>query len=150
MIILQARKILHHKQLVFIARQSPYTKDFSNEVMFSSDTAYARGWVRLAMMNDVIIGFTCVRVKKQTARTKLYFMGVMPDCQRQGVATRLVESLQKWLINEHYTHQTIELSCKRDNIIARQLYLKLGFVIEHSDLDYNYMLRIAPCTTSQT
>lgn len=129
-----------HANILVFARQSPYTKDFGNQIMFSGPAHYAKGWIRVAVDSDTnhIVGFTCRREKIRTPRTKLYFLATDMSCYRLGVAKALVNDLQGALPLDR---GDIELSCAKSNAAARALYLKLGFVVEDEDDEYHFMFR---------
>lgn len=128
-----------HPLICAIARESPYTKDFGNTIMFSGPAHYAKGWIRVAMIQGGhIVGFTCRREKVRVPRTKLYFLGAYSSFRRQGMGSALVCDLQNSIPPGR---GDIELSCARDNLAARALYLKLGFSVERENDDYYYMFR---------
>lgn len=121
--IIRAAVVDEHNALVKIARTSTYTKDFSNRVMFSSDAAYEKGWIRVAIIGrDQIIGFTCVRQKRRPPETMLYFVTVMPEWRSQGAGRLLVEDL---LTNSE--SGKVVLNVAKDNERAIQFYIQEGF-----------------------
>jgi ribosomal protein S18 acetylase RimI-like enzyme len=127
-----------HEAIVLVTKLSPYTKDFSNQMMFSSAVSYAKGWMRVAVSRGEIVGFTCRREKSRVNRTKLYFLGVREDHKRRGIGRALVDDMQQRLPP---AKATIELSCALGNEAARLLYLGLGFRIVEQDETYHYMVR---------
>lgn len=132
MIICPANKEADHKRLCQIARTNPYTKDFSNEMMFSGDDAYAKGWIRKLVGEDnTIVGFTCVRHKARSPETKLYFIVVDPDHHRRGHATRLMDDLHDSARLAGNTH--VRLDVEKVNEEAIQLYMKYGYTSVHGD-----------------
>jgi ribosomal protein S18 acetylase RimI-like enzyme len=121
-----------HKALVALAKTSKYTKDFSNEVMFSSEAAYAKGWIRLAENEDgEPIGFYCVRHKVRAPVTMLYFIVVHPDCRDHGVGELLMEDLEQQARAQCKVGQAyaIHLNVAKDNTGAIRFYERLGFNI---------------------
>lgn len=119
-----------HGALVRIARTSPYTKDFSNAVMFSSPAAYAKGWIRMAIAEtetlDVpssIVGFYCVRHKSRSPETMLYFITVLPEVRTQFVGKLLMDDMKRQSPSRH-----IALNVMKDNR-AVAFYLREGFLI---------------------
>ena len=139
--VIRGAELKDHADIFKIAKVSPYTKDFGNQVMFSSVMAYAKGWIRVIVVSGIIVGFTCIRVKIRKPRTKLYFLGVAPNHRRQGIGKMLVHDLWKTI---PITHASIELSCALANEAAKQLYLALGFTVEAVDERYFYMVGAAP------
>jgi ribosomal protein S18 acetylase RimI-like enzyme len=90
-----ADKKRDHKALLAIAKTSPYTRDFSNEVMFSSENAYSKGWIRMLCLNEEPIGFYCVRHKSQGDReTALYFITVLPGYRSLDAGRHLMDDLK--------------------------------------------------------
>lgn len=114
-----------HKAIYEIAKMSPYTRDFSNQVMFSSEAAYEKGWIRVAALPDGrLVGFSCVRHKTRQPKTMLYFIGVHEEARSLGVGHELLEDLMR-----HSPHRTLELNVALDNVRAQQFYLREGFRI---------------------
>jgi ribosomal protein S18 acetylase RimI-like enzyme len=111
-----------HDRIVRVARRSPYTKDFSNQVMFSSLASYERGWIRVADNNGLIVGFSCIREKVRAPEVVLYFVGVDPAYRRQGIGWGLIKELMR-----HASHRTLVLKCDRHNKEALALYRSRGF-----------------------
>ncbi len=113
-----------HDKLLAIAKTSPYTKDFSNRVMFSSDAAYAKGWIRAAYLNGEPIGFYCVRHKSRDDKeTALYFITVAPSYRDLNVGAILMEDLKAQSPRRH-----IRLNVAKDNR-AKSFYDSHGFVV---------------------
>ncbi len=112
-----------HQVLVVLARQSRYTRDFSNHI-FSGPLAYTKGWIRVAVddCHGVIVGFTCVRHKVREPKTSLYFIVVDGMWKGQGVGSKLLTDL--W----HQTpHDVIHFNCAKDNDEALVFYERRGF-----------------------
>lgn len=119
-----------HKEILKISKQSPYTKDFSNSMMFSSEAAYAKGWIRVAVGDDGIIdGFTCFRVKKREPVTVLYFVGVRMERKRVGLGWWLVQDMMEFSPNKR-----LKLNVAKDNIAARAFYDRHGFWVDGDSL----------------
>lgn len=113
-----------HDEIVKVAKTSKYTRDFSNRVMFSSDAAYEKGWIRVAEEDGKIVGFTCVRHKVRDPKTMLYFVTVLPEYRRKGVAFLLLEETM-----HASPHTTMELNVMKDNEAAISFYNRHGFRI---------------------
>lgn len=113
-----------HNQIVAIAKTSPYTKDFSNRVMFSSDAAYEKGWIKIAIQEAQIVGFTCVRHKVRDPETMLYFITVLPDWRSQGIGELLLDEVMRT-----GPHQLMALNVMKENERAVQFYQRLGFEV---------------------
>ena len=118
-----------HAQLLLLAKRSPYTKDFSNRVMFSSGDAYAKGWIwcasdpRVEPDENPVVGFACVRHKVREPVTMLYFLAVQERWRRRRVGYRLLDNIM-------YAgpHSVMELNVMKEND-AVGFYQKLGFRI---------------------
>lgn len=116
-----------HDAIVKLARQSKFVRDFSSH-MFSSEAAYEKKWIRVAMKGKRIVGFTCVRHKVRAPETVLYFIGVDKDTQREGIGFELMRDLQ-----DQSPHKRIALNVDKTNIEAIGMYTRLGYEIEHGD-----------------
>lgn len=113
-----------HERLVKIASQSPYTKAFSNRMMFSSPDAYAKGWVSAAYDEEGSPrGFACVRVKVREPVTVLYFLAVQQGKRRRGTARGLLDELMA-----RSAHRTLRLGVMKENP-ALGFYRHLGFEV---------------------
>ena len=123
--ITPANKEQDHKALVRFAAKSKYTRDFSNELMFSSEAAYNKGWI-LKCVDDEgnIIGMSCVRHKSREPVTMVYFIIVAESVRGMGIGRKLLKQLVK-----DGPHTTIQLSVMKDNTEAMQFYKRLGFKI---------------------
>lgn len=121
-----------HKELVKIAKSSEYTKDFSNRVMFSNTAAYEKGWIRVAVQLERIVGFTCVRHKARTPETMLYFVTVDPEVRSQGIGEGLLNDVM-----EHGPHRLMALNVMKKNTRAVKFYKRLGFTIAGEAMDGN-------------
>lgn len=128
LLFFRAATLEEHKTLLQIAKQSKYTKDFSNAVMFSSPAAYEKGWIRVCEAVNLdgkrVVGFTCCRVKKRVPEVVLYFVGVDRLAQRLGVGWRLLVDMME---NAPPTHRTLTLNVHKDNRQAIDFYTKHGF-----------------------
>ena len=121
-----------HKGILELSKLSPYTKDFSNRLMFSSDASYGKGWIHVAALikeedgKDVskFIGFTCVRHKIREPVTTLYFIGIHPDWQRWGLGKAMLEKIMR-----AGPHNVMVLNVMKENQSAVQFYQKLHFRI---------------------
>lgn len=115
-----------HAPLLVIAKQSRYTKDFSNQVMFSSPAAYEKGWILRADQEGTAwtkpLGFACVRHKTRVPQTVLYFIGVAKEAKRLGVGRALLEEILRTS-----PHEELVLNVMRENNEARAFYQRLGF-----------------------
>lgn len=123
-----------HKAILQVAKQSPFTKDFSNHI-FSGPALYQRGWIRVldkshSGVDGDIIGFTCVRHKVRAPETVLYFIGVDKAHHRQGVGDTLLADLI-----EQSPHRRIALNVMKTNEQARNFYLKHKFREDGDSLD---------------
>ncbi len=121
--IRQAVKAQDHDTLVKIARKSCYISAFGS-IMFSSDQAYEKGWIRLAEDADGnILGFTCVRHKSRTPETMLYFIMIDPEVESQGVGQALMRDLETQTPHRPYA---LKVELRNERAIA--FYERLGYV----------------------
>lgn len=129
--IVRSATVEDHKALVALAKTSKYTKDFSNRMMFSSDAAYEKGWIRLAEEEDgTIIGFTCVRHKSRFPETMLYFIVVDPEYRSQGIGEILIKDAV-----QHAPTNMMRLNVMKDNTQAKKFYDRLGFTVAGVAID---------------
>lgn len=108
-----------HKELCRIAKQSPYTKDFSN-IIFSGDDCYEQGRIRVLEQGGKLLGFTCFRHRIRDRITVLYFVAVDSLIRGKGFGTILVNDLIK------LADKGVEFKVMKDNP-AYNLYKRLGF-----------------------
>jgi ribosomal protein S18 acetylase RimI-like enzyme len=125
-IIIRPGTLEDHKAILQISKQSKFTKDFSNQVMFSSPAAYEKGWIRVVEEDGRIVGFTCFRVKKRDPEVVLYFVGVDKSQQGNGLGWKLIEDMMAFAPP---THRKLYLNVGKDNEQARSFYEKHGFVV---------------------
>lgn len=112
-----------HNELVKLAKSSKYISAFSS-IMFSSEDAYRKGWIRVARDEcGELLGFTCVRHKVRTPETMLYFVMVDPAFEGSGVGQMLMADLER-----ESPHERIALKVMNDNVRAIALYKKLGYI----------------------
>lgn len=139
--ITEAARDWDHDEIMVIARQSPYTKDFSNRI-YSSEEMYNKDWIGVAYEHDseYIAGFVCVRHLVRRPYTSLYFLGVDKNHKRQGVGTALL----KWVIDET-PHKEIRILVANKNREALRFWKAKGFKkFEKKDENSSlYRLRIA-------
>jgi len=82
--------------------------------------------LRVAVLNDRIIGYICVRTILDV--THLLNITVMPECRRQGIGGMLLENAFDEL--RHRKPGTLlTLEVRESNIAAVRLYEKFGFKV---------------------
>lgn len=114
-----------HAALCKIAKTSPYTGDFSNRLMFSSDAAYDKGWIRVAEIGHMRVGFYCVRQKSRGAKaTALYFLTVLPDMRSKRVGQELMNDMKA-----RSPSGLIELNVAKENTRALAFYERHAFKV---------------------
>lgn len=118
-IVIRQATIALHKSICQIAKQSPYTKDFSNKI-FSGEDCYDAGRVRVLFVDTKLVGFSCFRFRKRGRVLVLYFIGVESDYRGKGYGEVLMDDL--WA----YSQGVIELKVMKDNR-ATNLYTRLGY-----------------------
>ena len=123
-----AERHLDHDRLCKLARTSEFTRDFSS-IMFSSDGAYGRGWIRVCEGDDTnLLGFTCVRHKVMQPKTVLYFITVEPAVRSHKIGERLMLDLE-----QQTPHGLIHLNVSHRNERAKAFYLRLGYRVVRDD-----------------
>lgn len=128
-----------HNAIMRVARQTKWTKDFGNQVMFSSAASYAKEWVLVAVKEEEgIVGFACFRIKKRTAATVLYFVGVDEKQRKQGIGWALIEAMMRRVPE---THCLLEFKCALDNPVAKKFYDDHKFKVASTDDKYWVMQR---------
>lgn len=122
--VLRDARPTDHAALVKLAKTSPYTSDFSNRIMFSSDAAYGKGWIRMMYQDPASpLGFYCVRHKSRGEKeTVLYFITVHPDWRSKGIGESLIEDLKR-----RAPAGIIHLNVAKANSRARAFYESHGF-----------------------
>lgn len=109
-----------HKAICKIAKQSKYTKDYSNFI-FSGEDCYEGGRIRIALRSKCILGFSCFRHRKRNPATVLYFLGVVTANQGEGIGNLLMSDLWEVSIG------IIEFKVMKDNEQAISFYIHRGF-----------------------
>lgn len=110
-----------HKEIVAIAKQTKYTKHYSN-MIFSSEECYLAGRIRVALVKGIITGFTCFRRRTRNPATVLYIIGVSKDSRRGKIGETLINDLKRLSPDV-----PIELNVMKDNPAAH-FFRKQGFV----------------------
>lgn len=126
---LRSASTLDHVGLLKIAKTSPYTRDFGNRLMFSSDAAYDKGWIWLASQQlpdtgEHVLGFTCVREKTRVDEVMLYFIVVDQTVRSMGLGEKLLRGLE-----ERTTRSRVALNLLKENERAGQFYKRLGYKV---------------------
>jgi len=123
-----------HKDIVKIAKQSKYTKDYSN-MIFSGPDCYEQGRIRVLVQDKTTLGFSCVRKRKRDNVTVLYFIGIEETRRGNGLGSLLLADLEE-------RSSSIELKVMKDNQ-AYRLYSRRGYVvIEESYEGKAYVMRL--------
>lgn len=129
--VIRPARVSDHDAICAVAKTSPYTRDFTNTVMFSSEAAYAKGWIKIVIHDDEIVGFYCIRQKVRGDRaTKLYFITVAPAWRDKGVGEMLMAELKR--DSERHNGGIIELDVAKDNR-AKSFYERHGFSLDHGN-----------------
>lgn len=132
-----AIKAQDHAAICRIGKQTKWTKDISNEMMFTSDAAYERGWIRVAGEGDNLLAFSCIREKVRAPEVVLYFLGVSEESRGRGIGWRMIQEFMG-----DTKHRALVLNCALDNDHARNFYLGKGFIIEATNEKYDVMRRV--------
>lgn len=124
--IREADRELDHKQLVKLANLSKFTHAFSS-IMFSSEEAYEKGWIRVATYDEEIIGLSCVRHKKREPKTVLYFLVIHPVHRCRKIGEMMLKDLE-----EQTPHDCIKFNVSKENPHARRFYTRHGYKVVDS------------------
>lgn len=128
--IIRPARYEERDKLCALAKTSKYTKDFSNSQMFSGETHFAKGWIRVAEIDGRIVGFTCVRHKvKRTAETVLYFVVVDPAQRGKGVGHALIQDMY-----DNSPYKTFTLNVMKTNFEAASWYYRMGWLVAGESL----------------
>lgn len=116
-----------HKAIMEVAKQSPYTRDFSNHI-FSGEAMYEKNWIKIAEYKghrgSGIVGFYCVRHKVREPATTLYFLGVESGMRSEGIGAQLIHELK-----QDSPHRCIQLNVMKENDRAQNFYNRHGFLV---------------------
>lgn len=132
-----AIKAQDHAAICRIGKQTKWTKDVSNEMMFTSDLSYERGWIRVAEMGGGVIGFSCIREKVRAPEVVLYFLGVSEEARGIGIGWRMIQEFMG-----DTKHRLLVLNCALDNPIAFMFYQNKGFEVVGKNEKYHQMRRL--------
>lgn len=117
-----------HKSILAIAKESPYSRDFSS-IMFSSEAAYKKGWIIVAECEENgIVGFVCVRHKVQKPETTLYFLHVSKQHRRKGIGRQLLRR-----VLHESPHRKIVIGVMKDNEEGVEFWSREGFRVVSED-----------------
>ena len=112
-----------HKTLVSLANMSRFTSAFSDD-RFSSIEAYKKGWVRVAIYGNTIVGLSCVRHKKREPKTVLFFLIVHPTMRCHQVGARMLTDLRR-----QTPYKCIKLHVHRENPDAKKFCERNGYSV---------------------
>lgn len=88
--------------------------------------------------NDKIVGFSIVKKSHGDKNGHIWIIGVHPDFRRKKIGTGIFTLITKALKDLDY--ETISLNVSSFNQPAYQLYLKLGFEIRWTQLNYAWKI----------
>ena len=119
----RAASISEHEKIMKVARQSKYTRDFSNHI-FSSEQNYNNGWIGVYKRKGgrTILGFICLRHAVRKKETVVYQLGVDEDSRRSGIGRELIE----WAMHTS-PYKVVSLNVDKENSEAIKFYRKIGF-----------------------
>lgn len=89
-------------------------------MIFSGDTCYEEGRIRVAYYRGRLCGFSCGRLRKRDGVFVLYFVGVSERWRGNGIGSAILDSLWEY-------SDVVELKVMKDNPAVR-LYLRRNFV----------------------
>jgi ribosomal protein S18 acetylase RimI-like enzyme len=144
-LVIQTATLQDHAAIMRVAKQTPWTKDFGNQLRYSSPQNYERGWILVAKVPNLeatpgvykVIGFACFRPKVRQPETTLYFVGVDPAARRRGIGWALIEHMMAQVVPPK-----LVLKCGKNNPDAKKFYDKHQFRTVGNDDDFWYMQRV--------
>lgn len=108
-----------------IAYQHQYTKHF-NGPAYCNRPHFAEGGVIAAEVDNIIVGFASVRIKKRKPEIEIDIIGVAKQWRGHGVGRSIIGYLQ-WT-TPHKFSPSIVLNVMNDNPDAIRFYRRYGFV----------------------
>ena len=119
-----------HENILAIAQAHPDITRFRDRYIFSTDQAYASGWIQVVETDyDEIVGFTCSRVLIRKPVTSLYFLCVAEKWRGKGLGTQLMDNLEK-ISNQDWSCNSIRLKVTPTNTRAIEFFQKRGYAFE--------------------
>ena len=75
------------------------------------------------VVDDKIVGYVCVRIMYE--ETQICNIAVLPDCRRQGIATKLLDTVAEFAIIQGCERSELEVNVA--NTPAIEMYKKCGY-----------------------
>ena len=111
-----------------MAMNRDFREDFAEENSLRAFLCDPDCWLFAAVEDRRIIGFAygyaLQRLNTQRKMLYIHEVGVLDDCQRQGIGSRLMKELMKACEAEHICKMF--LTCYQNNAGANALYRKAG------------------------
>ncbi|MBS9783594.1 MAG: ribosomal protein S18-alanine N-acetyltransferase [Pasteurella sp.] len=120
-------------QVAFIESQVQ-PNNFWIEKVISDLLKLDYNYLLLACFNGEIVGYCLYQVMFETA--EILRIGTLPQQQRQGIGTKLLNFLVQELQQNHLETNSLLLEVRADNLPAINLYQKQGF--QQIDCRKNY------------
>lgn len=123
-----------HDRILSIVSQLPDLKRFRDRRTFSTDRAYASGWIRVAETDyGDIIGFSCSRSLDRFPQTTLCFIGVKERWQGKGVGRLLMNDIEN-VSNCEWSNSYIRLKVAPTNVAVANFFKNRGYEYEKDNL----------------
>lgn len=106
-----------HKELLKLARQSPYTKGFA-DVRYVQEY-YERDWI-LRTWN--MAAFACIRHCVRSPWTTIYYLGVAPEARGKGLGAAMVRE-----ISLRTPHGELRCGVDEANLEGQAFWKAMGF-----------------------
>ncbi len=110
------------KAIKKIASSHKYTKHFSHPA-YCNRSKFNNGEVLVSVIEDEVIGFVVLRIRKRIPETEIDIICVDPEWRSKGIGKQLVDYVCK-----NQNNPILVLSVHKDNE-ATKFYLHYGFVI---------------------
>ncbi len=108
-----------------------------SETSFNSELRNQYSITKVAEMDGITIGYTCVRQIDDECH--LLNLTVHPDCRNQGIAELLLKNILSELSVSNCEYLYLEV--RASNLAARRLYERAGF----SNIGIRKNYYVAPC-----
>ncbi len=94
----------------------------------------AKSLVLVASIEDSIVGSIIVLLRNHIASARIYSLNVHPEHRRKGLASLLMDTCEKLLIEKGFKKITLEVGV--NNNAARNLYYLKGFSVDKKLRNY--------------
>ena len=105
---------------------------FKEETFHKKQLTYlllkAHSLVLVASTDNILIGSIIVLLRRNIGNARIYSLNVHPEYRRKGIASMLMDSSEKLLMEKGFRNITLEVGV--ENKPAQSLYYSKGFVLD--------------------